>query len=227
MAKNLTDIYVGVRQNDVERHENDLYATPPLGTYALLKTLGSRVPSNLLEPCAGRGHIAAELARSGRKVLAHDLFPYENLVYPVEPGHDAEALSVWPVDGVVTNPPYHKNLPHKLTAKWIQEYDFVAVFLRLTFLEGKKRKKLFTEQPPSDILFISDRINFKGTWANINEPIAKEDQIGGMIAYAWYVWDKNKPHLNTNVEWILLEDLYDEWLEKYKKADNAAFNDRL
>lgn len=227
MAKNLTDIYVGVNKNSVERHENDLYATPPLGTYALLKTLGSRVPQTILEPCAGRGHIAAELARSGRTIIAHDLFSYENLVFLVESGYDAELPLIWPADGVITNPPYYKDLPRKLVLKWIQEYDFVACFLRLTFLESKKRKKLFTEHPPSDIIICSDRISFIGTTENKTEPTAKQDQIGGLIAYAWFVWDKNKPHQNTNIQWVLLEDYYDEWLDTYKRQsinNEPAYN---
>jgi hypothetical protein len=219
MTKNIFDIYSKVKKNDDDRNTNDLYPTPPLGSYCLLHTLGKRVPQKIIEPCAGRGHIAAELRRHGREVFAYDLFTYENQVSPVVGGVDATTLDLHGSScGVITNPPYHKDLPRKLTEKFIAEYDFVAMFLRLTFLEGKKRKKMFTERPPSDIIFLSDRINFGPTGAKHTEAIEKKDQIGGMIAYMWIVWDKNSPHINTRTHWVMLEDLYDEWRANYDRS---------
>lgn len=216
MTKNIFDIYSKVKKDDEARNKNDLYPTPPLGTYALIRTLGERLPETLIEPCAGRGHIAAELRRSGRQVYAYDLFPYENMVSSVTTGVDATTLRQHPPTcGVVTNPPYHKDLPRILTEKFIEEYDFTAMFVRLTFLEGKKRKKLFTSNPPSDIIFLSDRVNFGPAGKMITEPVEKKDQIGGMIAYQWVVWDKKTLHQNTKCHWVLLEDLYPKWRVAY------------
>ena len=161
MAKNLRDIYVGVNKSDDARHAGDFYPTPPLATYALIKTLGDRIPKIIIEPCAGRGHISAELMRNGFEVTSYDLNAYDNCLVPVHSPVDATKLGMHGhLYGVITNPPYHKNLPHILVEKFIKEYDFTAMFLRLTFLEGKKRNKLFTKHPPSDIIFCSDRINF-------------------------------------------------------------------
>lgn len=221
--KTLTDIYVGVRKNSEERQVNDLYPTPPLGTYALIHTLGDRVPEHILEPCAGRGHIAAELSRHGRQVVATDLYGYERLVYPVESGHDATISRVFsdPYEestAVVTNPPYFNDLPRRLAEKWVVEYEFVAMFVRLTFLEGKRRKKLFTEYPPSDIVLLSDRINFGPTNTMVEEPIEMKDQIGGMIAYAWVVWDKAAKYQQNH--WVLLEELYPTWRLHYESSRN-------
>ena len=87
------------------------------------------------------------------------------------------------------------------------------MFLRLTFLEGKKRKKLFTNNPPSDIIILSDRVRFSEDHI---EPIEKEDQIGGMIAYAWFIWDKRSyKNGNTKMQWVQLEDEYDQWRQSY------------
>ena len=218
MARNLTDIYVGVQKNSENRNKNDLYPTPPLATYALIKTLGHNMPEQILEPCAGRGHIAAELRRHGYDVTATDLHKYEDLVSEVISGHDATIMPpMSPANvGVITNPPYHKDLPRVLTEKWLNdEYRFIAMFVRLTFLEGKKRKKLFTKYPPSDIIFLSDRVNFGPVGLLPTEPIEKKDQIGGMIAYAWVVFEKNTSYDNTKLHWVLLEDLYDEWRYHY------------
>ena len=228
MARNLTDIYVGVNKADEKRNKNDLYPTPPLATYSLIKTLGHNMPEQILEPCAGRGHIAAELRRHGYDVTATDLHKYEDLVSEVISGHDATIMQpMSPNDvGVITNPPYHKDLPRVLTEKWLdEEYRFIAMFVRLTFLEGKKRKKLFTKHPPSDIIFLSDRVNFGPVGLLPTEPIEKKDQIGGMIAYIWWVHCKqtlNENNGNTKLHWVSLEELYPEWRQKYDESINTS-----
>ena len=87
------------------------------------------------------------------------------------------------------------------------------MFVRLTFLEGKKRKNLFTNHTPSDIIFMSDRVKF-GT--EHIEPINKSDQIGGMIAYCWVVWNKEANHTNTKCQWVTLDEEYEDWRLHYE-----------
>jgi hypothetical protein len=212
MANNLRDIYTGVKQNDDSRHENDFYPTPPLATYILHKY--TDIPNTVVEPCAGRGNISVELLRHGYTVHSYDLHAYQDTFCDIISGQDVlELKKPLGAEGFITNPPYHKNLPHKIAEKGVSEYEFTALFVRLTFLEGKKRKKLFTEYPPSDIIFLSDRIRFSRTK---EEQIEKEQQLGGMISYMWIVWDKKASHQNTRLRWVLLEDEYDEWLKHYK-----------
>lgn len=216
MAKNLTDIYVGVKKNDPNRNDNDLYPTPPLATFVLKKYID--LPRIIIEPCAGRGNISIELLRHGYDVRSYDLHEYDNPLCSIKTGQDVMDLQRPDKKnvGLVTNPPYHKDLPRKIAEKGVAEYDLTALFVRLTFLEGKKRKKLFTENPPSDIIFLSDRIKFD---TGLIEPVEKQDQLGGMIAYMWIVWDKRswkKPE-NTRMRWVLLEDEYDEWRESFDR----------
>jgi hypothetical protein len=208
----LTDIYVGVKKDDPNRRKNDFYPTPPLATYVLCKYC--RPPKRVVEPCAGRGNISIELLRNNHEVLSYDLNSYDNPLAPVVTDIDAMELEHQPYyEGIVTNPPYHKDLPRKLLEKFLHEYSYVAMFLRLTFLEGKKRKKLFTNNPPSDIIILSDRVRFS---ENHIEPIEKEDQIGGMIAYAWFIWDKRSyKDSDTKMQWVQLEDEYDQWRQSY------------
>lgn len=217
MASNLSDIYVGVKKNDKDRKENDFYPTPPLATFILHKYVN--IPKTVVEPCAGRGNISIELIRQGYNVKSFDLYEYENSLCDIETGVDV--LSLPKQEGysaLVTNPPYHKDLPRKIALKGIQDYDLTAMFLRLTFLEGKKRNELFTTHPPSDIIFLSDRINFGSGQI---EPVNKKEQIGGMIAYAWFIFRKG--HIeNTNLKWVLLEDEYDEWRDSYDQYYNTG-----
>jgi len=218
MAKNLTDIYVGVKKNDPNRKQNDFYPTPPLATYILCKYV--KPPTYLVEPCAGRGNISVELERNGHRVASYDLNEYDNSLTEIETGIDAMELKTSdPFTGVVSNPPYHKDLPRKLAEKWTSEYDYTAMFLRLTFLEGKKRNKLFTNNPPSDIIYLSDRIRFD---SGLIEPVEKKDQLGGMIAYMWIIWNKKAEHKYTRCHWAMLEDEYDEWRNQYDKCSNSS-----
>lgn len=217
MAKNLTDIYSGVKKNDPNRNDNDLYPTPPLATYILHKYID--LPKVIVEPCAGRGNISIELLRHGYDVRSYDLHEYENILCSITTGQDVLTLpKPLGAQALVTNPPYHKDLPRLIAEKGVSEYDLTALFVRLTFLEGKKRKKLFTNHPPSDIVFLSDRIRFD---TGLIEPINKKDQLGGMIAYCWVVF--RKEHKGpTNLRWVLLEDEYDEWRTYYDQRSNSG-----
>jgi tRNA G10 N-methylase Trm11 len=219
MANSLTDVYVGVKKDDPNRRTNDFYPTPPLATFVLTKYC--KPPRDIVEPCAGRGNISVELVRNGHNVLSYDLNEYSDSLCSINTSYDAMELpKPTGFDGVVTNPPYHKDLPRKMAEKWIGEYDYVAMFLRLTFLEGKKRKKLFTNHPPSDIIFLSDRVQFK---KDSIEPIEKKHQIGGMIAYAWFVWDKRHTWSGLcKPQWVNLEDEYDEWRLNYDKCSDTS-----
>lgn len=212
MSKNLKDIYVGVKKNDENRMKEDFYPTPPLATYILHKY--APPPKNIVEPCAGRGNISIEFIRQGYNVRSFDLNDHSDKVSSVISGQDVLTLPKQAgYDAFITNPPYFKDLPRKIAEKGISEYDYTALFVRLTFLEGMKRNILFTKNPPSDILFMSDRVRFKPKLTK--EPIEKEDQIGGMIAYAWIVFNKKAKHENTKLQWVLLKDEYNEWRKSY------------
>ena len=175
----------------------------------------------MVEPCAGRGNISIELERNGHNVKSFDLNEYDNSLVDIETGIDVLELErPNGYEGLITNPPYHKDLPRKITEKALSEYPYVAMFVRLTFLEGKKRKNLFTKYPPSDIIFLSDRINFG---SGLVEPINKTHQLGGMIAYMWIVWDRRSSNFDrsTKLHWALLEDEYDEWRTHYDQDQRS------
>jgi hypothetical protein len=212
MAKNLKDIYVGVDKDSENRNENDLYPTPPLATYILQKYID--LPKTIVEPCAGRGNISIELIRNGFDVRSFDMHDYEDKLCDIQTGHDVRTLPKQVgYDALITNPPYFQDLPRKIAEKGISEYDVTALFVRLTFLEGKKRKKLFTNTPPSDIIILSDRIRFG---AGYPEAINKNEQLGGMISYMWIIWDKRQNNSATKLRWVLLEDEYDGWRQHYE-----------
>lgn len=71
------------------------------------------------------------------------------------------------------------------------------MFLKVQFLEGKERKKLFLNYPPKYIYVSSSRI-----LCAKNAEFERMKQGGGSaVAYAWYVWEKGYKG-NTILKWI-------------------------
>ena len=71
------------------------------------------------------------------------------------------------------------------------------MFLKVSFLEGKRRKRMFLEHPPKVIYVSSSRLNCA---ANGNFDAMKETG-SSPIAYAWYVWEKGYKG-DTIIKWI-------------------------
>lgn len=84
---------------------------------------------------------------------------------------------------IITNPPYSLALEFAEHAMDILgEGHKLAMFLKLQFLEGKKRKQLFMKYPPVCIYVSSSRLHCgrNGVF----------DFKANAVAYAWYVWQK-------------------------------------
>lgn len=128
---------------DHERQSDDYYATEPKATEWLCKI--EQFEGRILEPSCGEGHMSEVLKAAGYEVVSRDL---------VDRGYGevADFLAidnqVW--DGnIVTNPPYKYAQQFVEKALGIiPEGKKVAMFLKLTFLEGKARRALFRSTPP-------------------------------------------------------------------------------
>lgn len=128
---------------DHERADLDYYATEPAATDWLCRIEQFRGP--ILEPSCGEGHISERLKAAGYEVVSRDL---ADRGY----GEVADFLSSdnteWQGD-IVTNPPYAfaQEFVERALAI-IPDGRKVAMFLKLTFLEGKRRATLFQNYPP-------------------------------------------------------------------------------
>lgn len=128
---------------DEPRADKDYYATEPAATDWLCKIEKFRGP--ILEPSCGEGHISRQLIAAGYEVESRDI---ADRGY----GKVADFLSTenirWDGD-IVTNPPYAfaQEFVEKSLAI-IPDGRKVAMFLKLTFLEGKRRAELFRNTPP-------------------------------------------------------------------------------
>ena len=185
MSKGLS--IVGSSRVNGDRSEGDFYPTPRHVTEALIAREGF---SGLTWECAcGDGAISSVLEERGLQVVSSDLV---NRGY----GRTFDFLtSLERADNIITNPPY------KMASEFIrhakkQADAKVAMFLRTAFLEGSTRYAMFNDTafPLKTVYQFSKRVTLCKPGANI--------KTGGMIAYAWFVWDKSHKGKPT-IEWIL------------------------
>lgn len=172
-----------------DRQEHDYYATDPKAIDALNKVMPLE-GLFIWEPACGAGHLSKRMQYFGAEVLSTDLY---DRGYG---GDNVDFLQCKNLEApiIVTNPPYryaYEFVEHSLDIG----ADRVAMFLKLTFLEGQKRKKLFEKYPPKTVAVFSKRIQVA-----INgdpEMFSKSSAA----CYAWFIWEKGytgKPE----VEWV-------------------------
>lgn len=179
-----------------EREENDYYATDPIAIDKLLSAV--RLPHIVWECACGEGHLSKRLEEHGKYVFSSDLVDY---------GYGFDGIDflktntlIWDTErcAIVTNPPYKyakEFVEHSL--KLLKKGDLCCMFLKLTFLEGKARRKLFMQSPPRRVLVFSERV----LCAKNGEFQKNKESGGSAVAYAWFVWKKGYKG-KTTVDWI-------------------------
>lgn len=177
---------------DKEREERDFYATPRIATEKLL--LQEHFAPVIWECACGKGHITGVLEEKGYKVINSDIVNrMENKVLDFL---CAETLPEKRCD-IITNPPYRYAQEFVEKALSLLPYGGKCAFLlRLQFLEGIKRRKLFDKHPPKTVYVFSRRIQ-----CCINGDFDKYKDTGSAIAYAWFVWVAGHSG-ETIVKWI-------------------------
>lgn len=178
-----------------ERETNDYYATDPKAIEMLLEH--ETFEHYVWECACGEGHLSKILIDKGFDVRSTDI---------VDRGfRDTEIVDFLNVSkkdvikdvlrDIITNPPYKYAKEFVEHALDISTYGVkVAMFLKLTFLEGKARKKLFEKYPPKTVYVFSNRIKCakNGNFAETGS---------SAVAYAWFVWEKGFNGKPT-IEWI-------------------------
>lgn len=161
-----------------DRASQDYYATEPAATDWLCRI--EHFDGPILEPSCGEGHISRELERHGYKVVSRDL---EDRGFGEVADFLRPDIEPWEGD-IITNPPYAfaQEFVERALAM-IQPGRKVAMFLKLTFLEGKRRRALFKSDPPVRIWVSSSRLK-----CAMNGDF--EHTGGSATCYAWFVWEK-------------------------------------
>ena len=166
---------------DHDRVPNDYYATDPKAVEMLLEL--EQFAPVIWEPACGEGHISKVLQSHGYEVISTDLI-YRGFGDPEPLDFLKETLDGFDGD-IVTNPPYSLAQDFVQTAiDTVKVGHKVAMFLKIQFLEGKKRFSLFAKAPPRTIYVSRSRIRC-GTNGNFDG-----FKNGSTLCYAWFVWEK-------------------------------------
>ena len=126
-----------------ERELHDFYATDPIAAEWLIQL--EKLNHNIWECACGAGHLGKVFENHGFNVKATDL---------VDRGYGQGGVDFLACDekfdgDIVTNPPYKYSLPFIEHAfSLIPDGHKVCMFLKVQFLEGKERKRLFLNTPP-------------------------------------------------------------------------------
>jgi hypothetical protein len=165
----------GVAVDHDNREKDDFYPTPPEGTEALLRVESFDGP--IWEPACGDGAISRVLEAAGHTVISTDLvdrgFGEPRIDFLMEYRSRAPHI--------VTNPPF------KMVAPFIRKSlelttGKVAMLLRLACLEGGERDEIYESSPLARVWVFRRRLQFK-------RPGWEDTGAGGMLPFAWYVWE--------------------------------------
>ena len=169
-----------------DRAESDYYPTPQSTTRALMEREGF---DGLVWECACGDGRMAEVIKEYNPIYASDI--REDLGYG-DGGFDF-LLQNRTVPNIITNPPY-KLAQQFLERALVLAEAKIAMLLKLVFLESASRYNLLKSSPLQTVYVFSKR-----------QKIYKNGDVGknsGLIAYAWFVWDKDYNGKPT-IEWIL------------------------
>jgi len=162
-----------------EREQRDYYASPPKVIDDLFKV--EKFSDNIWECACGEGHLSKRMEELGKKVYSTDL---------IDRGYGIGGIDFllegkeWKGD-IITNPPY------RLAQQFVEQAlslipigNKVAMLLKIQFLEGKSRKKIFEKYPPKKIYVWSGRIScaLNGKFEDIKH--------GSPMMFAWYIWER-------------------------------------
>lgn len=177
-----------------ERQSQDYYATDPDAIDALEKVFDK--PQNVWECACGQGHLSERLRGFGHNVYSSDL---------IDRGYGEGKLDFLQetkmpdgIECILTNPPYNKALQFVLhSLELLEDGQYCIMFLKTTFLEGKKRYiELFSKYPPKYVFqFVNRMLCAK------NGDFETASIQGSAVAYAWFIWEKGYDK-ETIVKWI-------------------------
>ena len=162
----------------------DYFPTPPWAARAggeLVRGIDPKPGLMCWEPACGGGHMAWGLGDYFAAVQVTDIFDHAETGLDtgdfLDPGF-APGLNA---DWIVTNPPFVKGEAFVRRA-WARASRGVAMLLRLQFLEGGARYRMFADLPLHTVAPFAERVPMvKGRW---------DPEASSATAYAWFIWIK-------------------------------------
>lgn len=194
--KKTTFVTLGAsNHSDKEREIDDFYATDPHALEIFLEKLNEddiKLHKKVWECACGQGHLSEVLKKYGYDVYSTD---------KVDRGYGEKQIDFLSYfnneleTDILTNPPYKYAKEFVEKALEIQATGYYTVmFLKIQFLEGQARKKLFKECPPKYVYVNSSR-----QLCAMNGEFDRYKATA--LCYCWYIWEKGWKG-ETTVRWI-------------------------
>lgn len=186
----------GVGMHSHADRQHDFYATPPEAVRSLLAIESKWIPEGTIwEPACGDGAIVNILRAAGREVVATDIVDrgcpdsMSGMDFVRDgryPGRDV-------TKAIITNPPF--KLARDFVTRALGECDYVAMLLRLAFLEGVGRQFWFEHGSLARVHVSSRRLPMmhRDGWTG--------PKAGSAVCHAWFVWD-NRHEGRPSVQWF-------------------------
>jgi hypothetical protein len=177
----------------------DLYSTCYPALAVLLQAEGSRLPKQIIEPCCGPGALVIPLRAMGYAVRAYDIVDWG--CPDSYAGYDVRDMEiVRPGWGIVTNPPFQ--IAYEAANAMLTSAHYVALFLRLQFLESEQRHGWFEHMGLSRLHIITDRLPMMHRYG------WEGNKIGSSrMAYCWFVFDRRHGRQEgTIIKWWRWKD---------------------
>lgn len=176
------------------RPQNDFYPTPEPVTLALLSVEKPPLEVPIWEAACGDGAISKVLKSSGYTVFSTDKYDH---------GYGYKGLDFLTVKSplspfLVTNPPFN------IINQFIQHANdigvsYMALLGKLALLEGYERSFILSKTGLKRVYVFRRRITMGRN--------GEKYQNSGMIAFAWFVWDKWATNKKPEIDWIDAIDL--------------------
>ena len=152
----------------------DFYATPEWAVDKICEV--AKLEGIVMEPCSGNGAFASKIPNCVASDIRTDADVYG------EKGVDLFDIPEGSADVVITNP------PHCIAQEVIEHCLKIAnkrvyMLLKLSFLEGIRRKEFYENTPLKKVYVFRRRVNMYP--ANMEE----RPKNSGTIAYALYEWE--------------------------------------
>ena len=193
--KKSTFVQLGAsNHSNKEREQNDFYATDPHALEIFLDKLDEDkiyLHKNIWECACGKGHLSKVLEEKGYNVHSTDI---------VDRGYGIGNVDFLKQDtsfegDILTNPPYKYAKEFVEKALEIQANGYYTIMLlKIQFLEGQARKKLFERYPPKYVY-----VNSKRQTCYINGNMSKK--MSSAACYCWFVWEKGFKG-GTIIRWL-------------------------
>lgn len=167
--------------NRGQRHKSDFYQTPTSMTEQLLENEKFEDGKTFLEPASGQGAIHKIID----KIFVNSTIYFFDINLPGK--FDFLTLKD-NCDYIITNPPFSLALEFIQKAKQVATEKF-AMLLPLSYLHGQAR---FEKQIFNDPNYPLTKVYVFTRYPLLESTIRADGKYKtGMIAYAWYVWEKN------------------------------------